>query len=207
MKVIGLLLAVASLCATPAAMAKKSAKGAAGAEAKASHYAIDTAKSSLKWEGRKIGGAHHGEVKIKGGNLEARNNTLIGGTIEIDMTSLKDLDLTDPIYNQKLVTHLKSDDFFSVEKHPVSTFKITKVEPKGSESQITGDLTIKGITQPATFSAAVKFNKTTISSQGEMTVDRTKYDIRYRSAKFFSDLGDKVIKDEFKLIFDLTASK
>lgn len=177
------------------------------ASAKPETYKVDTAASKATWEGSKLVGKHDGELKVKGGELTVDKGSLTGGNVEIDMTSLTDKDITDAGMNAKLVGHLKSDDFFSVEKHPVSSLKITKVEKKAGKTIITGDLTIKGITKPVTFPAEVKVEKNAVKAKGEMKVDRTNYDIKFRSLKFFSDIGDKVIHDEFKVGFDISASK
>ena len=177
------------------------------ATAKPETFKVDTAASKATWEGSKLGGKHDGELKIKGGELNVEKGALIGGTVEIDMTSLTDKDISDPGMNSKLVNHLKSDDFFAVDKHPTSSLKITKVEKKDGKTMVTGDLTIKGITKPVTFPAEVKVDKKGLKAKGEMTVDRTQYDIKFRSLKFFSDIGDKVIHDTFKVGFDLIASK
>lgn len=177
------------------------------ASAKPETYKVDSAASKATWEGSKLGGKHDGELKVKGGELSVEKGALTGGTVEIDMTSLTDKDISDPGMNTKLVNHLKSDDFFSVEKHPTSILKITKVERKGGKTMVTGDLTIKGITKPVTFPADVKLDGKSLKAKGEMTVDRTQYDIKFRSLKFFSDIGDKVIHDNFKVGFDVTASK
>ncbi len=196
------LLALALVCAPITTFAAKEK-----AAAKPENYKVDASASSAKWEGKKIGGGHHGELQVKGGELTVENGALSGGHVEIDMTSLKNTDVTDAESNGKLVNHLKSDDFFSVDKHPVSSFKITKVETKGAKANITGDLTIKGITKPATFPADLKIENGKLKAKGTLTIDRTLYDIRFRSAKFFENLGDKVIKDNFTVAIDLTASK
>lgn len=200
------LLLALSLVALPfsAHAAKAKTKPAA---AKSETFKIDAKSSLAKWEGKKLAGAHQGELKVKGGSLTIEKGALTGGEVVIDMTSLKDDDLTDPEWNKKLVTHLKSDDFFSVEKNPTSSLKITKVEPKGDKLDVTGDLTIKGITKPITFPAEVKIEKNKLTAKGEMTVNRTNYDIKFRSLKFFPDIGDKVIKDEFTVAVDLAATK
>jgi len=201
MKNLILVLSLAFLpVAGHAAKAKKEVLTAAS-------FKVNTAASTAKWEGRKLGGSHHGELLIKDGSLNVEKDALTGGSVEIDMASLKDLDLTDAETNAKLVNHLKSDDFFSVEKHPTSTLKITKVEKKGDKTFVTGDLTIKGITHPVTFPAEVKIEKNGVKAKGEMSVDRTLYDIKFRSAKFFENLGDKVIKDLFTVSVDLSATK
>ncbi len=175
--------------------------------AKTETFKIDPAASKSTWHATKLGGSHNGELNVKGGELLMEKGALAGGTVEIDVTSLNVKDITDADSNTKLVNHLKSDDFFSAEKHPVSTLKVTKVDKKDGKTMVTGDLTIKGITKPVTFPVEVKTDKKTVKTKGEMTVDRTLYDIKYRSLKFFSDIGDKVIHDTFKVGFEVSASK
>ncbi|MGZ3649705.1 MAG: YceI family protein [Bdellovibrionota bacterium] len=170
-------------------------------------FKVDTKTSTVGWEGRKLGGVHHGELKLKDGALKVENGALVSGDVTIDMTSLKDEDLTDSEMNAKLVNHLKSDDFFSIEKNPTSHLKITKVEQKDGKTLISGDLTIKGITKPITFPATVTVEKNKLSAKGDMEVDRTMYDIKFRSLKFFANIGDKVIKDQFGVTVDIKASK
>jgi polyisoprenoid-binding protein YceI len=169
-------------------------------------WKVDTKTSIAKWEGKKLAGSHHGELKLKSGALEVKDNKLVGGEVVIDMTTLKNYDQEGDM-NARLVNHLKSDDFFSVEKNPTSTFKITKVEEKDGKTMVTGDLTIKGITKPNTFPAEVAIDGKKLTAKGDMTVDRTMYDIKFRSLKFFSNIGDKVIKDDFIVSFDITANK
>jgi len=172
---------------------------------------VDTGQSTLTWNGKKVTGEHSGTVKLSGGSLQVKDGKLVGGNFSADMTTLANTDLTDAGYNAKLVGHLKSDDFFGVEKFPTSTFKITKVEPianaKAGEANytITGDLTIKGKTNPATFPAVVTINGNSATAKATATVDRSKYDIRYGSKSFFDNLGDKVINDEFTLDINLVA--
>jgi polyisoprenoid-binding protein YceI len=106
-----------------------------------------------------------------------------------------------------LVGHLKSDDFFSVEKHPVSKFEIKDVKHKsGNQYTLTGDLTIKDITHPVSFDAAVDVKDKQLTAKGKMEVDRTLYDIKFRSGRFFSGLGDNLIYDTFTLDFDIVAN-
>jgi polyisoprenoid-binding protein YceI len=169
---------------------------------------VDTGSSKAEWEGRKLVGAHHGELKFKSGEFKVEKGQLTGGAVEIDMTSLNDIDLTDQEMNTKLINHLKSDDFFSIAKHPISSLKVTKVaKGKDGKFSVTGDLTIKGITHPVTFPADIEVGKDGLKATGEMTVDRTAYDIKFRSKKFFADIGDKVIYDEFKVKVNLVAHK
>lgn len=193
------LLALA-LCSFPLAAS------AAKKEPKAETFKVDTAASLATWEGRKLGGAHQGELKLKSGELKVKGGALTGGSVVVDMTSLKNNDQQGDM-NARLVKHLRSDDFFSIEKHPEATLKVTKVEKQGEKTMVSGDLTIKGITKPVTFPADVKVEGKQLKAKGEVVVDRTQFDIKYRSLKFFADIGDKVIKDEFTVGFDITANK
>lgn len=157
---------------------------------------VNAAKSSLKWTGKKVTGEHTGFINLKEGKFTVKSNKITSGTFVIDMTTITNTDLTDAEWNQKLVGHLKSDDFFGVEKFPTSTLVITESTPfKNGESTAKGKLTIKGITNPVSF--VVKQDGKTYSST--LIVDRSLYDVRYGSGKFFENLGDKTIYDEFTL--------
>ena len=174
----------------------------------AQSYQVDTNASTLKWTGKKVTGSHHGTIAIKEGKLEMKDNHLIDGTVVVDMTSIRDTDLTDPVWNKKLVGHLSSDDFFGVEKYPVSRLVIKKVESKGgSLYHIIGDLTIKGITEPVEFDSNISVSGNKLEATGTIPVDRTKYGIKYGSGSFFSNLGDKMIDDVFTLDFSLVANQ
>jgi polyisoprenoid-binding protein YceI len=116
--------------------------------------------------------------------------------------------LKDEGTNQKFVGHLKSDDFFSVEKHPNVKFEITSLKAGSSAGEYTvnGKLTIKGITNDVNFPAKVSVNNGgLVKAVGTAKLDRTKWDIRYGSGKFFQDLGDRMIYDDFEVTFDIAA--
>lgn len=162
--------------------------------------AINLNKSVITWTGNKIGGSHNGGIKIKSGYVEFKNADIVGGEVVMDMNSITNADLKDEAYNQKLVGHLKSEDFFSVEKYPTSTFKITKASKfKDGKATLTGVLTIKGKSENISVDVTQKGN--TYSSQ--LKVDRSKFDVRYGSKSFFDNLGDKVIDDIFILDIQL----
>jgi polyisoprenoid-binding protein YceI len=173
----------------------------------------DVQNSTVVWTGKKVTGEHTGTVKISNGSLSVDNNKLVGGQFDIDLNSIACTDLTDKEYNQKLIGHLKSDDFFGVAKYPKASFKVTKAEAiagaKAGENNynITGDLTIKGVTKPVTFPATVKVSGNKADATAKITVDRTLYDIRYGSASFFDSLGDKAINNDFTVDLKLVAGK
>jgi polyisoprenoid-binding protein YceI len=172
---------------------------------------VNTAASKLIWNGKKVTGEHSGNINVSNGNLLIAKNNLVGGAFDIDMNSITCTDITDTDYNGKFVGHMKADDFFGTEKFPKATFKITAANPiKGAKPgtanyNVTGDLTIKGITKPVTFPATVKVEGNKATAQGTATVDRTKYDIKYGSKSFFESIGDKAINDEFTLNFNVVA--
>jgi polyisoprenoid-binding protein YceI len=179
---------------------------------KASALTVDPSKSTMTWHAKKVGGEHTGNVKIAKGVLNVESNKLLSGNFVMDMTSIDDTDITNETFNKKLTDHLKSEDFFSVEKHPTSTFKITKAAPIAGAKQgeanhtITGDLTIKGITHPISFPATVKISGNSAEATAKFDVDRTKYDIKYRAA-LIGTAADKIIDDNFTIDLKVVAGK
>jgi len=171
-------------------------------------YTVDLAKSKIVWVGRKITGQHTGELKIASGSLTANGKVLNGGNFVMDMKSMTCTDL-DASNGGKLLGHLKSDDFFSVEKNPSSKFEITKITPAGADKvNITGNLTIKGITSAVSFPAnVVQKADVIVAVASSVKIDRTKYDIKYGSKSFIAGIGDKAIDDEFELNINLVAKK
>ncbi len=172
-------------------------------------YKIDTASSSIKWTGKKVTGKHNGSIKIQSGELKVVNNVITGGTITIDMQSIKNDDLTDKESNQKLIGHLKSPDFFDVEKHPTATFEIVRLDAGKAEKEevVTGKLTLKGKSDEISVPVKITHHDNELTAKGTTVIDRTKWDIRYGSGKFFENLGDKAIYDEVDIEFDLKATK
>lgn len=156
---------------------------------------VDASASTINWVGKKVTGQHNGTVNLKDGVLVFKGAKLVGGTFTVDMTSLTATDLKGE-YQGKLNGHLKSEDFFGTEKFPTSTLVFKKIGVKAPNVYtVTGDLTIKGITNPITFDLTTTKKSATTS----FNVDRTKYDIKYNSASIFSSIGDKAIADDFEL--------
>lgn len=161
--------------------------------------------SKITWIGRKVGGSHNGSINLKEGALQMENGKIIGGRFVIDMTSITDEDLSGE-YKTKLEGHLKSDDFFGVEKYPTATFEITEAIPQGPGNyKITGNITIKGITKEIKFPAKVTEDNGVYTATANLTIDRSEYNVRYGSGSFFDDLGDKVIYDDFDLSVSISA--
>lgn len=171
----------------------------------AKDFQVNASSSTLEWEAKKVTGQHSGTISFGEGILQVDKKKISGGKIAVDMNTLINTDGNG--VNKNLVGHLKSDDFFSVEKFPQASLEVKKVEAKsGDLYHFTADLTIKGITAPVEFDAEVILSSGQLTATGIITVNRTKYDIKYRSASFFSDLGDKMIYDDFTLKFKLVAA-
>lgn len=168
---------------------------------------VNTTASTIAWTAKKVTGKHNGTVTIKEGHLKINHGVLAGGSFVIDMTSITVTDLQGG-GKAKLEGHLKSDDFFGVETFPTATLVITDVKAKGDGNyDIKADLTIKGITNPVEFSAIVKPEGNAIKATADIKVDRTLYDVRYGSGKFFNDLEDNMIYDEFELAVSLVTAE
>ena len=160
---------------------------------------IKKENSKVVWKGYKVTGSHEGTIAIKTGSLTFEADKLIGGEFEIDMTTISATDL-EGNWKSKLDGHLKSDDFFGVAKFPSASLNFTNVESTGKNSyKVTGDITIKGKTEPISFDLSVYGSKANAS----LKIDRTKFDVRYGSTSFFDGLKDKAIYDEFDLVVDL----
>lgn len=166
---------------------------------------IETTLSSVEWIGKKVTGQHKGTIAIQSGTLSLIDSKLGKGTITINMGSITCADLTGE-WNDKLIGHLKSPDFFDVENNKTAVLEITKVtEGKDGNSMVLGNLTIKGITKPIEFASKIEIKEGKLAAFAEVTIDRTLYDIKYGSGKFFEGLGDKTISDEFIVKFKIAA--
>ena len=166
---------------------------------------INITKSNVKWYGDEITGKqHYGSLKFKEGDIILTgtgkiSDKIISGNFIVDMTSLNVEDLTGRGKNS-LEGHLKSDDFFSVNKFNFAYLKILKSnDPVNGVQTINGDLTIKGISHPVTFTMELNGKK----AKSNLIFDRTKYDVKFRSGNFFQNLGDKLIYDDIKLEVNL----
>ncbi|WP_299438011.1 YceI family protein [uncultured Aquimarina sp.] len=160
---------------------------------------IKASESSINWTGKKVTGQHTGTLNFSSGFLNFENNSLSGGEFVVDMTSLAVTDLEAGKGKEKLEGHLASDDFFGVKDHKSAKLVIKKASKMDGGYKVTGDLTIKGKTNPISFDLTVNRG----SASTTLNVDRTKYDIKYGSGSFFDNLGDKTISDEFELAINL----
>jgi polyisoprenoid-binding protein YceI len=169
-------------------------------------YKVDTENSVLSWVGKKVTGKHTGELRLKSGKFQFTDGKLSGGDFVIDMETITVTDL-EAEWADKLLGHLKSDDFFGVANFKTAEFKATSVKPGSNTNtyEVTGNLTIKGVTEPVSFPVTVSEESGKMKTTGTATIDRTKYGIRYGSGSFFDNLGDKTISDDFDLSFEIVS--
>lgn len=174
-----------------------------------STLSVDASQSYVKWIGSKIvGGGHHGVVNIKSGEVELSGQTVVGGSVIVDMRSISSEDLTGEAKG-KLEGHLKSGDFFDVENYPEARFEATSIQ-QDSDSlyTVSGNLTIRDITKNISVKAILSE-----SGQGysvtvpSFSIDRTEWNIVYGSSKLTDKAKDAVIKDEIELEVYLVVKK
>jgi len=163
-------------------------------------------KSLITWKGKKITGSHTGTIGLYGGKLEVENGNIVSGSFDIDTRSITITDIGDPKTKEQFSSHLFSDDFFAVDKYPSSNYTIINATLLGGNIyRIDGLLTIKGITHSLSFDASVNLSENVVSATGEITIDRTKYGMKFGSGNFFRGLGDSLIYNDFTLDLSLVA--
>jgi polyisoprenoid-binding protein YceI len=169
------------------------------------YFMIDTKETVVTWKGSSVEGAHTGYVYISKGELMIENGQLMGGTVEVDMSTIEG---DDHRSDNNLIQHLKDPDFFDVKKFPISIIAITKVASINDEDkEITGNLTIKGITQPVSFPAKMEDKDGVVKANGKLVIDRTLWGIRYNSGKFYDNLADKTISDSIEFNIKIVAKE
>ena len=173
---------------------------------------VNATESTVKWHATKVTGEHNGSINLQSGEVSVEGNNLTGANVIIDMSSIMDADMQGE-YKGKLEGHLKSDDFFAVEKFKTANLKVKSLSlikgaKAGSDNYtVIADLTIKGITKEVTFPAMVVIAKDKVIANVSLDINRANYDIRYGSKSFFEGLGDKAIDDTFNIKVRLVAQR
>tara|TARA_B000000475_G_scaffold52651_1_gene41223 strand:+ start:202 stop:786 length:585 start_codon:yes stop_codon:yes gene_type:complete len=160
---------------------------------------INTDKSTLKWIGEKITTSQHsGSLNFKSGEMTIKDGLVVSGNFIVDMTSISVEDISGS-GKKRLEGHLKSDDFFSVDKHDKALLSIKGSKKTDKGFLVDANLTIKDLTHP------IQFNMVSIEGgyNADLVFDRSKYNVRFRSGSFFENLGDKLIIDDIVLSSEL----
>ena len=164
---------------------------------------VDTAASTIVWHGKKVSGAHTGSIELQSGDLIINEGKLAGGSFVVDMASLENKDVTDPEFKGKLENHLKSDDFFAVEKFPTSKFEITEVKNIGNNKlSIAGNLTLRDATKNITYEAdIIESSADKFAAKADFNINRKDWGVAYEGMK------DDLISDEINFKINLVAGK
>lgn len=174
-------------------------------------YEVVNKESQLIWQDVPFAGKpHEGSIQLTSGALvTAANGKAKGGNFVLNMKSINSVDPKTGKSNKGVVEHLHSDDFFSTMRFPIATFIITKMIPttKPNEYTITGNLTLKGISNAITFPATIITEGDKLKAQAAVTIDRTLWGITYKSYSFLSQMKDDLIPNNIKLTMNLVFSK
>ena len=178
-------------------------------------YSIDPAQSTLEWIGRSLAGRHHGTLAFEaGGSIILDGGRAVAGSFGIDMTSIEDADLTDGAMKQLLHSHLRSEDFFDVARHPRASFQLESAEaiPSATPGEpnyvVHGQLLLKGIAHPLSFPAMIDRSPAadgSLVARANFDFDRTRWNVLYGSGKFYEKLGGHLVSDLITLDLKIVA--
>ena len=164
-------------------------------------FRIDPQKSLIEWAGRNPNTRHYGTVGISAGELAARNGVL-SGTFEVDMRTIKNINLEGDELQPVLTSHLMSDDFFFVELFPKATFSIENARPAEPayatfpNFEIEGLLELRGVKAKLQFPATLNVDgEGNIQAEAHFDIDRTRWNVIYGSSRFFEHLGMHTVFD------------
>jgi polyisoprenoid-binding protein YceI len=187
--------APAATASTPPAGTAATATAAAGA----STHRFGPADSSIGFVGAKVTGKHEGSFGAFSGGITLVDNDPVKSSVsaEIDTTSLK----TD---SDRLAKHLRSPDFFDVEKFPKATFTSTAIKAggdKGATHTVTGNLQLHGVTKSVSFPATITIEGGAVQVKAEFGINRKDFGILYAGK------ADDLIKDDVLIKLNLKAAK
>jgi polyisoprenoid-binding protein YceI len=165
-------------------------------------YVVDIEESLIEWTGRNPNTKHYGTIKLSGGEINVKDGQ-IDGHFEIDMKSIRNVNLEGNPLQSVLTDHLLSDDFFFVKAFPKATFTIKSAEPIKDATQSEPNFRINGVLDLRGIQKDIRFLANAGGEQGgkvmiesHFDIDRTKWGVIYGSARFFERLG-------MHLVFDL----
>jgi polyisoprenoid-binding protein YceI len=169
---------------------------------------VNLETSVLNWKGSKPTGDHDGTVSLKSGGILIEEGQLKAGEFVVDMNTIINLDMKGSKGATNLEKHLKSPDFFEVEKYPTSKFVITSVVEKEGKLDVTGNLSIKDVTKSITIPATLtKVDGVYEFKSENFNIDRADFNVKYKSKKFFDNLKDKFVNDLVEMSFVVRATE
>lgn len=156
-------------------------------------YAVTSENSKIEFVGSKVTGKHDGGFKQFQGEVQVADGKVSHAKVTIDATSL----WSD---NERLTRHLKSADFFDVEKYPTAMFETTSISGVGDSSKITGNLTMHGITKQISFPAKINVSDDAVTVAAEFSINRFDFEMKYAGK------ADDLIRENVVLRLDVKAT-
>jgi polyisoprenoid-binding protein YceI len=155
---------------------------------------VFTENSKVNFIGSKVTGSHAGGFKTISGYFTVKDGAPVGTDhkVTIDLKST----FTD---SDKLTEHLKSPDFFDVEKYPTATFDATSITKTGEGYTVSGNFTLHGVTKNISFPA-------TSTQSGDVVKIAAKFDINRKDFGIvYAGKADDLIRDQVVIELDLEA--
>jgi rhodanese-related sulfurtransferase len=169
-------------------------------------HPVDLSESFVEWSGRNLLKRHHGRIGLRAGQLEFVHGKLTGGRVVIDLNNIECFDLHGTEWHDVLINHLRSDDFFEVERFPEALIVINGARRIDDASlgrpnlEISADVTLKGISGPLKFLATAGVTPDgKAAAQAVFSFDRTRWKVLYGSGRFFHRLGRNLVNDLIEL--------
>lgn len=182
----------------------------------AQSYILDTEDSRVSWVGWKqlFGNtvSQKGNLKFRSGSFYEKNGTFVSALLTMDMNSISHLNDGKIYTDNDVVTHLKSESCFFVEKYSNATFQLKKAEVftpgNGDPSSltITGALTIKGITKTLSFPAKITHAKKMLVIKATFQISRKEFalDLEPFLIRFG---GDRIVRDNIDITVEILAQQ
>jgi polyisoprenoid-binding protein YceI len=169
-------------------------------------HRIDIQKSRVEWVGRNLLSRHFGTLKLRSGEIEVRDARIDCGKFTVDMDSIENVDIEDSTMRKLLIAHLKSDDFFDVQRFPTAEFQLSKIitledaKPGNPNSEVCGTLTLRGMSNDIAFPAIIAPTPDgLLAVDAHLDVDRTRWNVRYASGKLYEKIGKHLVNDEISI--------
>jgi polyisoprenoid-binding protein YceI len=170
-------------------------------------YALDASHSRIGFVAR-----HAMVTKVRGSFNEFEGTAVLDGanpaasSAQLTITA-KSIDTR----NAQRDEHLRSNDFFAMDEHPTITFASTGARQVGEgEFELTGDLTIKGVTKPVTVpftyegAATDPFGNLRVGFEGAVVVNRKDWNITWNAGL---EAGGVLVSEKITLEFEISAIK
>jgi polyisoprenoid-binding protein YceI len=193
------LLALLATALTPAPVA------VLPSDTTATRWVVDKTHSELFFRVRHLVSRVRGTFTDWDATITAEPGQWAGGSVEVNVRTAS-IDTN----NDRRDTHLRSADFFEVEKFPAMTFRSTSVEVNGDEITLTGDLTIRDVTKPVVLKGtylgltAGQGGRDRIGFEVKGTVNRLDYGLKWNRA---AEGGGLVLGDEVTIEVTVAAVK